>query len=50
MIAWTKRMALLASLLVLQGCATVQTADARDPWESMNRSVLTAEFEIIGTV
>jgi len=39
MIAWTKRMALLASLLVLQGCATVQTADARDPWESMNRSV-----------
>lgn len=23
----------------LQGCATVQSADARDPWESMNRSV-----------
>lgn len=42
MIAWTKRMAslaLMASLLALQGCATVPTADARDPWESMNRSV-----------
>ena len=26
-------------LLVLQGCATVKSADARDPWESMNRSV-----------
>lgn len=25
--------------LVLQGCASVKTADARDPWESMNRSV-----------
>jgi phospholipid-binding lipoprotein MlaA len=37
-----KRWALLASmgvLLALQGCATVQTADARDPWEPMNRSV-----------
>jgi phospholipid-binding lipoprotein MlaA len=30
---------LLAGVLSLQGCATVQTADARDPWESMNRSV-----------
>ena len=42
MIAWTKRcaaLALLAGVLALQGCATVQTADARDPWESMNRSV-----------
>jgi phospholipid-binding lipoprotein MlaA len=42
MIAWTKRfasLALLVSLVALQGCATVQTADARDPWESMNRSV-----------
>jgi phospholipid-binding lipoprotein MlaA len=42
MIAWTKRFALLAllvSLVGLQGCATVRTADARDPWESMNRSV-----------
>jgi phospholipid-binding lipoprotein MlaA len=42
MIAWTKRFALLAllvSLVGLQGCATVLTADARDPWESMNRSV-----------
>jgi phospholipid-binding lipoprotein MlaA len=42
MMAWMKRcasLALLASLLALQGCATVQTADARDPWESMNRSV-----------
>jgi phospholipid-binding lipoprotein MlaA len=42
MIAWTKRsasLALLACVLTLQGCATVQTADARDPWESMNRSV-----------
>ncbi len=26
-------------LLLLQGCATVKSADARDPWESMNRSV-----------
>jgi phospholipid-binding lipoprotein MlaA len=32
-------LALLASLMALQGCATVKTADARDPWESMNRSV-----------
>lgn len=42
MIAWTKRfasLALLVSLVALQGCATVKTADARDPWESMNRSV-----------
>lgn len=23
----------------MQGCATVKSADARDPWESMNRSV-----------
>jgi phospholipid-binding lipoprotein MlaA len=26
-------------LLLLQGCSTVPNADARDPWESMNRSV-----------
>jgi phospholipid-binding lipoprotein MlaA len=26
-------------LLALQGCATVKSADARDPWEPMNRSV-----------
>ena len=42
MIAWTKRsasLALLAGVLALQRFATVQTADARDPWESMNRSV-----------
>jgi phospholipid-binding lipoprotein MlaA len=26
-------------LLALQGCATVKSADARDPWESMNRSI-----------
>ncbi len=25
--------------MALQGCATVKSADARDPWESMNRSV-----------
>ncbi|ALK89799.1 MlaA family lipoprotein [Limnohabitans sp. 63ED37-2] len=52
MIAWTKRMAslaMLASLLVLQGCATVQTADARDPWESMNRSVYQFN-EVVDTV
>ncbi len=52
MIAWTKRMAslaLLASLLVLQGCATVQSADARDPWESMNRSVYQFN-EVVDTV
>ena len=28
-----------AVVLVLQGCASVKTADARDPWESMNRRV-----------
>jgi phospholipid-binding lipoprotein MlaA len=42
MIAWIKRsasLALLAAVMALQGCATVKTADARDPWESMNRSV-----------
>ena len=42
MINLTKRsasLALLAGVLALQGCATVKTADARDPWESMNRSV-----------
>lgn len=42
MMVWMKRsasLALLAGVLALQGCATVQTADARDPWESMNRSV-----------
>jgi phospholipid-binding lipoprotein MlaA len=52
MIATTKRMAslaLLASVLVLQGCATVQTADARDPWESMNRSVYQFN-EVVDTV
>jgi phospholipid-binding lipoprotein MlaA len=27
------------ALLILSGCATVQSPDARDPWESMNRSV-----------
>lgn len=33
-------MPLLALVLcALQGCATVKSADARDPWESMNRSV-----------
>ncbi len=33
-------MALAACIvLVLQGCATVKNPDARDPWESMNRSV-----------
>ncbi|PUE11690.1 ABC transporter [Limnohabitans sp. T6-5] len=25
--------------MLLQGCATVKSADVRDPWESMNRSV-----------
>ena len=52
MIVRMKRMAslaLLASLLVLQGCATVQTADARDPWESMNRSVYQFN-EVVDTV
>lgn len=28
-----------AMLLALQGCATVKSADARDPWEPMNRSI-----------
>lgn len=31
--------ALVSSVLLMQGCATVQTADPRDPWESMNRSI-----------
>ena len=35
-----RRMCCVA-LLVLSGCATVQTPDERDPWESMNRSVFT---------
>lgn len=42
MITWIQRctsLTLLVGLLALQGCATVQTADARDPWESMNRSI-----------
>ena len=42
MITWTKRHAwgvLLASVLALQGCATVKSVDARDPWEPMNRRV-----------
>jgi phospholipid-binding lipoprotein MlaA len=42
MIAWIKRiasLAMLVGLLFLQGCATVKNPDARDPWESMNRSV-----------
>ena len=30
---------LVLVLFGLQGCATVQNADARDPWEPMNRSV-----------
>ena len=37
-----KRFGLLLSglvLLALQGCATVKSADARDPWEPMNRSI-----------
>lgn len=42
MVNWIKRsapLALICGVLLLQGCATVQTADARDPWESMNRSI-----------
>jgi phospholipid-binding lipoprotein MlaA len=42
MMSSLKRWALLAGmgvLLALQGCATVKSADARDPWEPMNRSV-----------
>ena len=35
--------------LVLQGCASVKTADARDPWESMNRSVYQFN-EVVDTV
>ena len=30
---------LACAMLVLQGCASVKHPDARDPWESMNRSV-----------
>ena len=39
---WVKHGAsqtLLVSVLALQGCATVKTEDARDPWEPMNRRV-----------
>ena len=42
MMSSVKRWTLLASMgvmLALQGCATVKSADARDPWEPMNRSV-----------
>ena len=35
---WT-RWGVLVLLLFAAGCATVQSPDARDPWESMNRSV-----------
>jgi phospholipid-binding lipoprotein MlaA len=35
---WLAGLAVVA-LLSLQGCASVKSADARDPWESMNRSV-----------
>ncbi len=35
---WLAVLAAVA-LLSLQGCASVKSADARDPWESMNRSV-----------
>ena len=38
MILRCRRMCCVA-LVVLSGCATVQTPDDRDPWESMNRSV-----------
>lgn len=33
------RVCVLVMLLALSACATVQSPDARDPWESMNRSV-----------
>lgn len=42
MSALGKRFFMLLSvgvLLALQGCATVKSADARDPWEPMNRSI-----------
>jgi phospholipid-binding lipoprotein MlaA len=29
----------VAALLLLSGCASVKSTDARDPWESMNRSI-----------
>lgn len=40
--AWIQHSAsltLLVCVLALQACATVKTADVRDPWEPMNRSV-----------
>lgn len=33
------KMLVLSVLLLLQACASVPNADARDPWESMNRSI-----------
>ncbi len=33
------RLCVLVMLAALSACATVQSPDARDPWESMNRSV-----------
>ena len=36
--SWSLSLLTLA-FLVLQGCASVKSADARDPWESMNRSI-----------
>jgi phospholipid-binding lipoprotein MlaA len=42
MSAFARRLSLLLGvgmLLLLQACATVKSADARDPWEPMNRSI-----------
>jgi phospholipid-binding lipoprotein MlaA len=42
MSAFARRLSLLLGvgmLLLLQACATVKGADARDPWEPMNRSI-----------
>ncbi len=40
--SWVKRWSvawLALVLLALQGCASVKSADARDPWEPMNRTI-----------
>jgi len=42
MSSWVKRWSIAwvaLALLALQGCASVKSADARDPWEPMNRSI-----------
>lgn len=38
-VTWLRRLLLGCLVLQVQGCASVPTSDARDPWEAMNRRV-----------